>query len=218
MADVTISQLNSRAPTSDDVFPFSTAVSPSTYKASLAQIKTSLGLASVASTGNYNDLSNKPSIPPALGFTPVQQGGGVNQFGNKLYLGWSGNNLLLQVDATNFGSTWPINIGGTASNGIKAWANFDGNGGVGTNQSIRASFNISSIYKEGDGLYRVYFASPLADSNYVVSGVNGGQSASYLFNLYGDGPVQTPFEFRCCVVYPGNRLFSTNNIQFMVIR
>ena len=64
MADVTISQLAGQAPTSTDIFPFSTTgVTPSTYKATLAQIKTGLGLASVASTGSYSDLTNKPTIP-----------------------------------------------------------------------------------------------------------------------------------------------------------
>jgi hypothetical protein len=43
-----------------------------------------------------------------LGFTPVQQGGGAGQSTNKLYIGWSGSDLLLQVDASNFGNYWPI--------------------------------------------------------------------------------------------------------------
>ena len=41
MADVTINQLTDQAPALSDVFPFATTgVTPSTYKASLAQIKT----------------------------------------------------------------------------------------------------------------------------------------------------------------------------------
>jgi microcystin-dependent protein len=47
-----------------------------------------------------------------LGFTPVQQGGGVGQAGNKIYIGWSGSQLQLQVDNTNFGANWPINVPG----------------------------------------------------------------------------------------------------------
>jgi hypothetical protein len=50
-----------------------------------------------------------------LGFTPVQQGGGAGQATNKLYVGWLGGNLGLQVDSTNFGATWPISISGTAA-------------------------------------------------------------------------------------------------------
>ena len=64
---------------------------------------TSSDLASGAAEGN-------------LGFTPVQQGGGAGQFANKLYMGYTGSQLALQIDATNFGTTWPMNISGTASN------------------------------------------------------------------------------------------------------
>jgi hypothetical protein len=51
----------------------------------------------------------------ALGFTPVQQGGGGGQSTNKVYIGWSGSNLRVQVDSTDFGATWPIGISGTAA-------------------------------------------------------------------------------------------------------
>ena len=64
MADVTINNLTGLVPTSTDVFPFSTTgVTPATYKASLAQLKTGMGFATVATTGSYNDLTSKPTIP-----------------------------------------------------------------------------------------------------------------------------------------------------------
>ncbi len=52
-----------------------------------------------------------------LPFTPVQQGGGTNQGTNKLYVGWttSASKLQLQVDSTDYGSTWPISISGNAT-------------------------------------------------------------------------------------------------------
>lgn len=40
---------------------------------------------------------------PNLGYTPIQQGGGANQLANKLYIGWTGSKLNLQVDSSNFG-------------------------------------------------------------------------------------------------------------------
>lgn len=58
------------------------------------------------------------AIPSGGGssFTPVQQGGGAGQLNNKICIGWSGSsNLLLQVDGSNFGSTWPINVNGNAA-------------------------------------------------------------------------------------------------------
>lgn len=38
-----------------------------------------------------------------LGFTPVQQGTGTGQLGNTVKIGWSGSQLLAQVDATDMG-------------------------------------------------------------------------------------------------------------------
>lgn len=65
-------------------------------------------------SGNFSSYAQ-----PALGFTPVQQGGGTGQSNNKIYIGWSGSQLQLQVDNTNFGANWPINVAGA---GIPAGA------------------------------------------------------------------------------------------------
>jgi hypothetical protein len=53
----------------------------------------------------------------ALGFTPIQQGGPAGYGTSKVYIGWAndGSGLLCQVDATNFGKSWPINVTGTAA-------------------------------------------------------------------------------------------------------
>ncbi|WP_175950388.1 hypothetical protein [Burkholderia sp. BCC0405] len=62
-------------------------------------------LAKVATSGSYNDLSNKPAIQAPLGFTPVQQGGGVNQGGNKVYVGWrTSGGVAVTVDRTDQGN------------------------------------------------------------------------------------------------------------------
>ena len=58
---------------------------------------------------NFTDVSG------GLGYTPLQQGGGSGQGNNKLYVGWLGSNLGLQVDSTNYGASWPINIQGSAA-------------------------------------------------------------------------------------------------------
>ena len=50
----------------------------------------------------------------------------------------------------------------------RAWVNFNGTGTV----AIRASGNVSSITDNGTGLYRVNFATEMADVNYTaVTGV-----------------------------------------------
>lgn len=59
--------------------------------------------------GYYTD------IPSRLGFTPIQQGTGTGQGSNAVKIGWGGPWLLLQIDNTNFGNTWPINITGNAA-------------------------------------------------------------------------------------------------------
>jgi len=78
MADVTINNLTGQAPSLTDVFPFSTTgVGPATYKASLAQVRTGLNLATVATTGNFSDLSgpyivNGADTGPGNGWTVAQ--------------------------------------------------------------------------------------------------------------------------------------------------
>lgn len=44
--------------------------------------------------------SNQNGIPS---FTPVQQGGGMGQGTNKVYIGWTGSNISVQVDNSNLG-------------------------------------------------------------------------------------------------------------------
>jgi len=57
----------------------------------------------------------------SISYTSVQQGGGTNQLTNKIYIGWgSANALRLQVDTTDYGSNWPINIGGNATTATRA--------------------------------------------------------------------------------------------------
>lgn len=50
-----------------------------------------------------------------LPFAPVQQGGGTNQGNSKVMIGWMGSTLGLTIDATDFGSTWPINVNGSSA-------------------------------------------------------------------------------------------------------
>ncbi|WP_028449699.1 tail fiber domain-containing protein [Chitinibacter tainanensis] len=58
--------------------------------------------ATMWTTANFNPSNYQP----ALGFTPVQQGGGAGQNANKIYLGWSGSALKAQVDSSDLGTFW----------------------------------------------------------------------------------------------------------------
>ena len=53
--------------------------------------------------------------------------------------------------------------------GCRAWVNFDGTGTTGANQTIRASGNVTSVYKNGTGDYTVNFTTSIVDANYAVT-------------------------------------------------
>ena len=67
--------------------------------------------------------------------------------------------------------------------GARAWVNFDGTGTIGTNQTIRASGNVASVFKNGTGDFTVTFSTAMPDANYVVlvSSDNTGTSAPNAF-------------------------------------
>ena len=75
-------------------------------------------------------------------------------------------------------------------NGIaKAWVNFNGTGTVSTNQTIRADFNVSSVFKNGTGDYTVNFTNAMVDGNYAVKGSCQMNSiiANLNVDLFGSG-------------------------------
>lgn len=58
--------------------------------------------------------------------------------------------------------------------GCRAWVNFDGTGTTATNQTIRASGNVASVYKTASGNYTVTFITAMPDANYAVSVMSNG--------------------------------------------
>ncbi len=80
------------------------------------------------------------------------------------------------------GSVIASKLGTTEQKQIcKAWVNFNGTTSPGT---IRSSFNVSSVTKNGTGNYNVNFSTPMADANYSVSGLgtagSNGSRITYL--------------------------------------
>ena len=65
------------------------------------------------------------------------------------------------------------NSGGTENGTLcRAWVNFNGTGTV----AIRASGNVSSITDNGTGDYTVNFTTAMADTNFCVTGLPGGNA------------------------------------------
>ena len=57
----------------------------------------------------------------------------------------------------------------------RAWVNFNGTTSPGT---IRASFNVGSVTKNGTGDYTVNFTNALPDANYSISSVAEGANSN----------------------------------------
>jgi hypothetical protein len=76
----------------------------------------------------------------------------------------------------------------------KAWVNFNGTTSPGT---IRASYNVSSVTKNGTGDYTVNFATPMTDLNYTVAGLAGEASTTirYIAGWF-DSPTTSSTRFR----------------------
>ena len=78
------------------------------YKPALTKISDSVNLAdsttaaSATAVKTAYDLAN--SKQPNLGFTPVQQGGGTGQEGQKIYIGWSPSGLKAQTGVLDLGN------------------------------------------------------------------------------------------------------------------
>lgn len=128
--------------------------------------------------GTYAPVGN---YQLALGFTPVEQGGGGGQHTDKIYIGWSSaSQLYLQVDSTNFGGTWPININGNCNYANSTnYAN-----SVGTVSNVPNGAGAVGTYCAGD-----------ARGNYGFGNlVSGSNINPYWFDAFaggGFGPAQT---------------------------
>jgi hypothetical protein len=155
-----------------------TAVTPTAISFPTSPVTSVFGRTGAVTLGSSDVTGALGYTPnPTLGFTPVQQGGGTGQGSNKLYLGWSGSQLGLQVDSTNFGTTWPISINGDAATvgGLSA-----------------SSFSTSEYVNQSFSLFQT-FGSLSAGANRSVgygyaiwssgSGTQGGRGV-YYSNLF----------------------------------
>lgn len=82
----------------------------------------------------------------------------------------------------------------------RAWVNFNGTTSPGT---INASFNVSSVTKNGTGDYTVNFTTAMPDANYSYCGSHSSGSAgvsSFILNNVGaTAPTTTAARVNCYV-------------------
>mgnify|MGYP000276445019 CR=1 FL=1 len=97
-----------------------------------------------------------------VGYTPIQQGGGTSQGTNKVYIGWGSNALNLQVDSTNFVSTWPISISGTAATATTA-------------STVTINYN-----NDSNSTYQMLWGSGI--SVYATAGITCNPSTDYIYS------------------------------------
>jgi hypothetical protein len=80
----------------------------------------------------------------------IKQGGGTNQTTNVVYMGWSaGSKLRVQVDSTDFGSTWPIDVSGNSATATTS-ASCSGNAATATTASTVSDSAITAAKLDGN--------------------------------------------------------------------
>ena len=89
---------------------------------------------------------------------------------------------------------------------VQAWCNFNSTGSSSSNQTINASFNISSVYKISTGRYQVSYSTSFSDNDYafIATGddqATGGQELTVCTSTqYTYSTSQT--EFKSVVNWP----------------
>ena len=121
-----------------------------TYAYGKQETQLNVGLLNGQNGTYYSD------IPSRLGYTPVQQGTGTGQGTNDIKIGWLGTTLGLQVDATNYGATWPINVSGSSSSGTSLTANNAtfAYGKQESQLSVASSANTALLNSQNSAYYR----------------------------------------------------------------
>jgi hypothetical protein len=95
------------------------------------------------------------------------------------------------------GSVTAAKLGTTEQKQIaKAWVNFNGTTSPGT---IRSSYNVSSVTKNGTGDYTVNFSNAMTDDNYLTAlggGAGSTASATYAMEAQSTEYLKTNTSYR----------------------
>jgi hypothetical protein len=151
----------------------------------------------VDASGGNNATVNGVVPQPAIGFTPVQQGGPTGTGSNKIYLGWNtnGSGILTQVDTGGYLGRLIVNAYTTSTTpaptqlyapgemplfACRAWGVCDASG------NFVAGGNVASM--SGTNPVNVTFTVHMPNVNYsvVVSGFGGETNTRYPLIRYKD--------------------------------
>ncbi len=111
--------------------------------------------------------------------TPDDAGSGNAQLfveGNELFrqVGTSSSVKIADQDMITTNSTFTNSLSApsvSAVNTCKVWLNYDHH-----NDSLKSSFNVSSVNDDSAGNFTINFAIPFANSEYVVTGMGNGNN------------------------------------------
>ncbi len=118
--------------------------------------------------------------------------------------------LVAQTISNGTVSTSTANV----INGAKAWANFNG-----TNGSIRASYNISSVTRTTTGNYTIVMTNALVDTSYAVVITASGESRTQSARIGTIATTGTTTTFSIDIYNAGAGAFQDPAIvQFAVFR
>jgi hypothetical protein len=237
MADVTISSLPIGTPSGNNILPYSTG--SNTLGAPVSAIFQNAGNVGIGTASPRSRLDVNGSIFVAAGSQIQITGNagtdGLQLIGDDAaasYIGTMSLQALIfrtnAIERMRIAASGNVGIGTTApaerltvsgnvsasgdvkaNNTAKAWVNFDGTGAIGTNQTIRSSYNVASVYKGNTGSYRITFTSAQTDNNYCVTGATAPAYSAYWTSLAlhtaaptngGTESVPTNAYFDVCVV------------------
>jgi len=173
------------------------------YKPALTKISDSVSLedsktaASAKAVKTAYDLANGKQAN--LGFTPVQQGGGANQRPNKVYLGWDGGAVRMQVDNTDMGQL-VTTLAGQQKAPNAAWAD-----GAQFALRLRREGNVDTIWNwagqggqpgwlwGGNDGVNMYVYNPSNFSVNYANSAGGARTVSINYAAYNDFPLNANF-------------------------
>jgi hypothetical protein len=188
-----------------------------TASTTAAGARTSLG---VAASGANSDITSVTGLTTAL--TVAQGGTGAATHTSKGVLIGNGTSAITTVSPSTSGNVLisdGTNWTSSTSTGIaKAWVNYNGE-----TQTVRTSYNVSSVTRSGTGFYTVNFTNALADADYcVTSGASSKFGSSWvttqLYTLNASTETAPTSSAFTCTIQSSSTTYDVKYIFFSVFR